>query len=154
MIPIQGHAGQAGMARLFVLVPVSCCSAEAFLGLRGGVQCQVIMPRRLLLFSTTFLQPNSGYRQFLLLQNPFSSPVPRQVLVFPRNECIGDGVGRLQPTGWASRVWMRDERCPPARLGSRTSAVPLHVPPLCSAALLGASLVSVLLGTSVSQHLR
>lgn len=65
----------------------------------GDVQCQVIAPCRLLLLSTTLLQPHSFYRQLLLLQNPFSSPVPQQVLVFTGNECIKGGVGRLEPTG-------------------------------------------------------
>lgn len=82
-----------------------CVSARVLLQRRslswvtGDVQCQVIAPHRLLLLSTMLLQTCSFYRQLLLLQNPFSSPVAQQVLVFTGNECIKGGVGRLEPTG-------------------------------------------------------
>lgn len=76
MIPVQGHARQAGTALLFVLVPRVLLQRRSLSWVTRGMQCQVIAPHRLPLFSTTFLQPNSCYRHFLLLQNPFFSPVP------------------------------------------------------------------------------
>lgn len=100
--PGPNRAGRNGSSLcVSALCPVT--APKPFLG-SGGMQCQVIAPHRLLLFSTTFLQPSSCNRRFLLLQTPFSSPVPQQVLFFPRNECIEDGVGRFEPAGWVSRV--------------------------------------------------
>lgn len=77
MIPVQGHAGQE-VALLFVMGPRVLLQHHS-LAWVTGVQCQVIG------VSTALLQPNS------LLPSPFSSPVPYQVWLFPRNECIEDG---------------------------------------------------------------
>lgn len=154
--PCPGPRWAGGTALLFVLVPVSCYSTEAFLELRGGVQCQVIAPRRLLLLSTALLQPHSFYRQLLLLQNPFSNPGPQQVLDFASNECIKGGLGRLEPTGCSHkfRCEMSSALLPGWRLITAVSLQPSTSRPSAPWPCWGSSLVWDLPGTSVPRRLR